>query len=391
MQFEWAVVLAAFLAIIVFVVWVVRRTERSDSRDTTPTRPRRADEPAHESRPPAATPDPLPGPVVQPLLPSVSAPPKSRPTSEVSDADEDETRLWSIAERERLLDAYSQNAPISELAKTAGTTPRAVVFELSRLLLEPQGAMVDSAAKRFGLNWDALEESTIQQLHSAGVTLPEIARKMQRDQLGIAFRLFEGHVPQVARHTGPWVKTHAAPVAPIHELPLKLGMMAAEQETPAHASIEFAMPAVQHPRATTIRQELLVPPETIVGGLDPDNDSDDNRIWSREELRQLLFLYGDNEDMDISDLARHLRTTSRAVVMALAEVLLEAHGQLESPDCPKRDWTQGEVDTVHDLYRDGASLGKIAHSMGRDQLNVAFRILGDRLPQSYGFDDEFTA
>ena len=103
----------------------------------------------------------------------------------------------------------------------------------------------------------------------------------------------------------------------------------------------------------------------------------------------MLNLYGDNEDMEIFELARHFRTTSRAVVIALASIVLEPQGPLEDPRCAKRDWTQGDVDTVHDLFRAGSSLPQIAQATGRDQLSVAFRLLGDRLPGFSGLTEEF--
>ena len=106
-------------------------------------------------------------------------------------------------------------------------------------------------------------------------------------------------------------------------------------------------------------------------------------------IARLLNLYGDNEDMEIFELARHFSTTSRAVVIALTSILLEPYGPLEDPLCPSREWTQGDVDVVHDLFRTGASLPRISRATGRDQLSVAFRLLGDRLPGASGFTEEF--
>lgn len=328
------------------------------------------------------------------LLPPASASKKAPAAREALYADEDDTRIWSDAERERLLAAYSRDASIAELARKVGATDRAIVFELSRLLLEPQGPMVDPTAKRFGLLWDSADETTIRDLHSDGVSLPDIARKIQRDQLGVAFRLFENHIPQLPALPTPGSETLEATSSVAPELPVELRSEPTDagRATPALGPdiAEIPRPDPHRPGIVAIRrQEVLVPPETIVGGLDPDNDSDDNRAWSRPELRQLVSLYCDNEDVDISDLARHLRTTSRAVVIALAEIILEPQGQLENPHYPKRDWTQGDVDAVHDLFRAGATLHQIARSVGRDQLSVAFRLLGDRLPETSGFVEEF--
>lgn len=137
------------------------------------------------------------------------------------------------------------------------------------------------------------------------------------------------------------------------------------------------------------RREPEIAPETIVSGIDSDNDSDDNRSWSQLALRELLRLYGDNEDMGVVDLARQMGTTSRAIVIALTEILFDQHGSIATPSFPRRPWTQGEVDDVHDLYRAGDSLYKIAQSVSRTQLSVAFRLLEDRVPETIASIEEF--
>lgn len=130
--------------------------------------------------------------------------------------------------------------------------------------------------------------------------------------------------------------------------------------------------------------------DTIVCGLDPSNDSDDNRSWSLSEQRRLLHCYSDNEDWDIRDLARHFGTTSRSIVITLMFLLLEPQGPIEDPHCLKwrKPWTQKEVDDVHDLFRTGAALPRIAQASGRDQLSVAFRLFRDRLPDADGVADD---
>lgn len=310
--------------------------------------------------------------------------------------DEDENRHWSIEERERLHAGYSHQTPIADLALIAGTTVRAVVFELSRTLLEPQGFMVDPAAKRFGLFWEEAEDNVVRVLHAAGVSLPDIAARLQRDQLGVAFRLFKNHIPMILVSRLPLKENVAAPEKSHSEIRLE---PTSEFGTDGQTTWASTGPEVMHTARSETRQagnspflhrELFVPPDTIVGGPDPGNDSDDNRSWSRSELRELLFLYGDNEDLDLTDLARRLRTTSRAVVIALAQILLDPHGPLETPSTPKRDWTQRDVDAVHDLFRTGATLSQIAHSINRDQLSVAFKMLEDRLPSASATIEEFT-
>ena len=123
--------------------------------------------------------------------------PVAPPPAAAVENDVDETRPWNDTERGKLVAGYVGGATIAELATCVGTTHRAVVFELSRLWLKPEGPMVDPTAARFGSYWSSEEEQTLRDLYSAGISLPNIARKMQRDQLGIAFRLFENHIPQL--------------------------------------------------------------------------------------------------------------------------------------------------------------------------------------------------
>lgn len=326
-------------------------------------------------RPPTPTPAPVPTPLVR--------------------ADEDETRTWSAGEREELADGYARGASIAMLALSVGTTPRAVVFELSRLWLEPEGQMVDPTAARFRCTWTPGEEQALRDLYSAGIALPRIALQMQRDQLAIAFRLFENHIPQV-----PGVQSPQLPAL----APTAIGIAATtEPEVIAESRLHVpTIPGTAVPResapvprpsqtALVRRHYEPVPPETTIGSLDPDNDSDDNRSWSPAELRRLLELYGDNEDLEIFEIARHFRTTSRAVAIALIHQLLAPHGPLEDPLCPKRKqlWTVGEVDTLHDSYRSGATLYQIAQALERDQLSVAFKLFGERLPGVSGAIEEF--
>lgn len=333
-------------------------------------------------------------PGLPPVTASLSAPTTAPAPAVAAENDADDIRIWNEAELEKLVTGYLKGTTIAELATNVGTTRRAVVFELSRLWLKPEGSMVDPTALKFGATWTSEEERTLKELYSAGIGLLTIARKMQRDQLGIAFRLFADHIPQLpAALTTAQEKRNAHTSQtpdPSPSVVFEATNPAPPVTAPEAASIaEMPKTAAPLPHKAAVQRQEVVLPETIVGGLDPDNDSDDNRHWSPMELGRLLNLYGDNEDMEIFELARHFRTTSRAVVIALASILLEPQGPLEDPHLAKRDWTQGDVDAVHDLFRAGSNLPQIARATGRDQLSVAFRLLGDRLPGVSGFPQEF--
>ncbi|MBT2519779.1 YqaJ viral recombinase family protein [Arthrobacter sp. ISL-28] len=309
-------------------------------------------------------------------------------------ADEDETRTWNEAERGELVAGYARGASIAMLALSAGTTPRAVVFELSRLWLKPEGQMVDPTAARFRYTWASGEEQALRDLYSAGIALPNIARQMQRDQLGIAFRLFENHIPQVpAVQLNPPAALAVATIYPANTAEPEV--VAESAENPSTTTGPAAPDVAPRPCQTGRVRQLYepMPPETTVGGLDPDNDSEDNRSWSPAEQKRLLELYSDNEDLEVFEIARHFCTTSRAVAITLTHLLLEPHGPLEDASCPRRKqlWTVGEVDTLHDSFRDGATLYQIAQALERDQLSVAFKLFGERLPSVSGFGELQTA
>lgn len=331
---------------------------------------------------------------------SLPRPPMPAPTTALASvttfaADVDETRSWSDGERKKLVAGYVRRATIADLAATVGTTHRAVVFELSRLLLEPEGQMVSPTAGRFGSYWGSEEEQALRDLYSAGISLPGIARRLQRDQLGTAFRLFENYIPQFSAEDAPPAEQLSEHRTAAHEATAELIPVTANTgpevpEPEVSIPADLPEPCRNRPGEVPGRPAVLeLPPETIVGGLDPDDDSDDNRHWSPAELDRLMLLYCHNEDIDVFDLARHFRTTSRAVVIALAFRILEPQGPLEDPLRPGREWTQRDVDTLHDLFLTGTSLARIAQATERDQLSVAFRLLGDRLPGVSGFTEDF--
>lgn len=311
--------------------------------------------------------------------------------------DEDETRPWSEPERRDLLAGYSRGESIATLASRTSATRRAVVFELTRLMLAPEGPMVDRAAGKFGHFWSTADEKILRDLYSTGTTLLDIARELKRDQLGVAFKLLENAIPHPPEADVPLVEPMAAAVlgtssvvesAAVPVLPKS----ASSSPAPRPSQLTAAGGAVSVPSQPSSLRRMYdpVPPETLVGNLDPDNDSEDNRVWPPHELRRLIHIYRDNEDLEVFEIARHFRTTSRSVVITLTRLLLEPHGALEDTTCPKhrKHWTQGEVDLVHDSFSSGATLFQIAQTLGRDQLSVAFKLFGERLPEVSALPDE---
>lgn len=171
--------------------FILEMDERRATARTPSEAPARQQAPKLALRPPEAV------QIASPPRPPAHSPRTALASVTAVENNADETRPWNDAERKKLVAGYVGRATFAELAASVGTTHRAVVFELSRLWLGPEGQMVDPTVDRFGFNWSSGEEQILRDLYSAGLSLPIIARKMQRDQLGIAFRLFENYIPQL--------------------------------------------------------------------------------------------------------------------------------------------------------------------------------------------------
>lgn len=417
MTFEWAVVLGAIAVSCLFVVWVMRRRKAVDGSHGTSNPP--TDVLAHHPRTGgpfqggqspaqlkvarATTPETQDSPTV-----TVNKPTAKQPTGEVGSfpapsfhvprapADPDQTRPWSVEEGQRLLAGYRKGDSIAVLSRTCGVTGRAVVYELSRQLLEPIGRMVDPTAPKFQTAWSTGELKILDYYYSSAVSLPYIARNMQRDQFEVAFQLFANHIPRVPAGLVLSPETSGFPESQAPELSVttcnESPIRKALQTGGSPESLQSSKPDLL---VSSIfrRQDADSTPavSAVIGRADPSNDSDDNRTWSSTELTRLLDLYADNEDLDIVDLARHFGTTSRSVIITLANLILKPQGPLENESVPKwrRAWTRQDIDDVHDLFWSGASLPTIAQAVGRDQLSVAFRLLMDRLPDVHCISEGF--
>lgn len=140
--------------------------------------------------------------VTQPRIPEepesprpVSAPDTVSTVEILSVRDEDEERRWTPFETSRLLFLYDEGASLAEMASNFSVSNRAVVFELTRGVLNAEGKLVDTSAGKFGSAWSSDEILILTQAYFDGIWLPSLAHKLARDQLGIAFKLFEHRLP----------------------------------------------------------------------------------------------------------------------------------------------------------------------------------------------------
>ena len=104
---------------------------------------------------------------------------------------------WSAGESSAAVNAYAHGATVATISKALHADAAEVVRELSRWLLVTDGDMVNEAARRFGFNWEAIERKILLESYFQGIRLALLAESMQRDQLGLAFQLFDARVPTV--------------------------------------------------------------------------------------------------------------------------------------------------------------------------------------------------
>ncbi|MGV8965379.1 MAG: YqaJ viral recombinase family protein [Cellulomonas sp.] len=116
-----------------------------------------------------------------------------------SSPDRQPVREWSGAERLALLGAYSSGSSLLAMAGQFATTTQLVVVELAHQTLNVEGELADRSAARFGCSWEPQEFEKLSLNYFDGVGIRGLAQDMQRDQLGLAFKLFELHLPKISR------------------------------------------------------------------------------------------------------------------------------------------------------------------------------------------------
>lgn len=100
---------------------------------------------------------------------------------------------------ESIIRCYINGAEVSSIAYEINATQAVVVTALSRMIFGLSGNLVDEAAPRFGQGWSSADLETFQKLYSQGRPVPEIAKELGRDQLGLCFRIFMYVRPAIPR------------------------------------------------------------------------------------------------------------------------------------------------------------------------------------------------
>lgn len=258
--------------------------------------------------------------------------------------DEDEHRHWTSSETSRLVFLYREGVPLYDLGNIVGATDRAVVFELTRQLLNSEAPLVDPLAEHFGTAWSSDDLSNLTDAYYDGVWLPSVALKLGRGQLGVAFRLFECRLPTVGHF-----KEDLAWLDGPSENAQKFPTRAVEPyQSPAFAvTSQLRAASVEHSKTTSsVRSAGSKHPE-------PVRDEDEDRRWTASETSRLLALYDEGATLD--DLASDCAATPVAVVFELARQLLNTEGPLKDSTMKKsgRSWTEDDVRKLESAYYDG--------------------------------------
>lgn len=108
----------------------------------------------------------------------------------------DEEKIWTPSESAELLKLYRSGLSISKLSQTFSVIPVGVVRELSSWLVVTEGELVDSSARNFGSAWTQEDLAKIKDLYEPSTSISPLAQALGRDQLAIAFKLFEFRIPE---------------------------------------------------------------------------------------------------------------------------------------------------------------------------------------------------
>ncbi|MGP4033841.1 YqaJ viral recombinase family protein [Pseudarthrobacter sp. 1C304] len=285
--------------------------------------------------------------------------------------DEDEHRHWTSSEKSRLAFLYREGVPLYDLGNIVGATDRAVVFELTRLLLNSEAPLVDPSAEHFGTAWSSEDISNLADAYYDGVWLPSVALELGRDQLGVAFRLFECRLPTVG---------HFAEDLAWLDVPSEITRKLPTRVVDSHQSPAFAV--TNQAQAALLKRSKTTSSVRSTGARHPQpvRDEDEGRWWTASETSRLLVLYDEGATLD--DLASDFAATPLAVVFELARRLLNTEGPLKDSTMKKsgRSWTEDDVRKLESAYYDGVWLPSVARQFRRDQLEVAAKLIECRLP-----------
>jgi hypothetical protein len=151
-----------------------------------------------------------------------------------------------------------------------------------------------------------------------------------------------------------------------------------EAPAPAPAPVLVLVPQTEivPPSAHVIVTRTNANPERVEL-YDPFQSSE--RRWTSLDDKALVEVY--RRERRMAAIAEELRVDQRQVAIRLTRVLFEASGDLDDESQAPlhgRRWSRDEQEAVLVSFDHGATLGRIAGSVGRTPLAVAWRILEHR-------------
>lgn len=105
---------------------------------------------------------------------------------------------WKRKRLRKLLKKYLKGHNVYQIAFDFDVEPADVMAKLTKLLLEPKGKLVNTDARNFGKSWTKDDFRRLDRLWKLKTPLKRIAKKIGRDQLGVAFVIFERHSPPIS-------------------------------------------------------------------------------------------------------------------------------------------------------------------------------------------------
>lgn len=106
-------------------------------------------------------------------------------------------REWSEVERKALIEFYVSRMPLKTVAQLFDCSTDDVVRELARLLLRANSLRRDENSPNYGKHWSWIEDQLLTRDFQLRRPIKEIARRLGRDSMGIAYRVLETLSPQI--------------------------------------------------------------------------------------------------------------------------------------------------------------------------------------------------
>lgn len=107
--------------------------------------------------------------------------------------------VWSDVELRSLIELYLYRFDIPTIALLLARKPVEVVQKLGEKLLDCPKAFPDRSAPAFGRIWSSQDDDLLRFGYQANWSIRDIARRLQRDQLAVVFRIINKVWPPIPK------------------------------------------------------------------------------------------------------------------------------------------------------------------------------------------------